>query len=177
MQRTIDASATVTAPLGRVREVLVDDPGAALKEHVSADERRARRFHSVLSVGAGAGATLQQEVVIEVGAPRLDGEALIVRLAWRASGRSRLLPSFAGKLRVSPDRAGTLLELNGAYVVPLGVIGRFGDDLAGHRIACRSLAAFLEQMAERLDVEVDRRLRSVPSRHGPEPVSIEDSGP
>ena len=114
MQRTIDASATVKAAFGRVREVLVDDPGAALKEHVSADERRARRFHSVLSVGTGAGATLQQEVVIEVGAPRRDGEAL---------------------------------------------------------------AAFLAQMLKRLDVEVDRRLRSVPSRPVHEPISIEESGP
>jgi peroxiredoxin len=59
---------------------------------------------------------------------------------------------FDGEL-VATEATGhrTKLLLTGTYDVPLGILGRFGDGLMGHRIARRSVADFLRDVAHNLD--------------------------
>ena len=52
------------------------------------------------------------------------------------------------------------MVLRGRYVVPLGSIGRFGDGVAGRRLARRSLVALLERIAVRLNAETERQAKS-----------------
>ena len=58
---------------------------------------------------------------------------------------------------MSETREGTCLRLEGSYTVPLGAVGRFGDNVLGQRLARRSLSALLEQIAYRLESEVEWR--------------------
>ena len=87
---------------------------------------------------------------------------------WHATGREHLFPSFDGELTAAPDREGTRLRLTGRYTIPLGVIGKVGEGAVGHRLARRSLANYLDEVARRLDRAVQRRLASV-SWHPPRP--------
>lgn len=65
--------------------------------------------------------------------------------------------------------------LRGAYDVPLGTVGHFGDVLVGRRLARRSLSTVVEDAARRLDAEVDHRMRSVPWRPAPYPIDLRES--
>jgi len=157
-------SLTVRTALARVRQVLVDDPGAVIAETRSAADKRSRRFLTELKVAMGAGASFRQEVGVDVGAAgavdRADG-GIALPLRWHATGRNRLFPTFQGELEAVPSRSGRTLRLQGTYTVPLGTIGRLGDGVAGQRLADRSLVAFLGAMGRRVDAEVDRRMASV----------------
>lgn len=164
MERSIEASSTLRASPARVRQVLLDDPGSVLGDTCSPEERRARRFRAQLGAAFRGGTSVHQEVDLQLGAPRpVDGGGVALALTWRATGHHRLVPTFRGELRASPDRAGTLLSLHGTYTVPLGPIGRFGEAVAWRRMARRSLSAFVADVARRLDSEVDRRLEVMPS--------------
>lgn len=165
MERSIEASTTVRAAPARVRQVLLDDPGSVLGDACSPDDRRARRFRAQLGAGFRGGASVHQEVEVQLGAPGpVDGGGVTLALTWRATGHDRLVPAFRGELRASPDRAGTLLSLHGTYAVPLGAIGRFGEAVGLRRLARRSLSAFVADVARRLDAEVDRRLEVMPTQ-------------
>lgn len=93
---------------------------------------------------------------------------------WRAAGRDRLFPTFEGELEASRDDPGSCLRLRGIYTVPLRPLGRFGDGIAGRRLARQSLSAFLEQAARRLDGEVDRRLDVVSAHPASYPVALRE---
>jgi hypothetical protein len=109
--------------------------------------------HAVLSVaGERAGTSLQQVVACHVGKPRVTRDAVRVHLRWEPLAHERWLPSFDGELVVAAVDDETSLQLRGFYTVPLGPIGRFGDGVAGRRIARRSLADFLGAIARRLAV-------------------------
>ena len=173
MERAIEASTTVRAAHARAREILIDDPGSVLCETCSAEDRRARRFRAQLAVDIGGGASVHQEVEIHLGAPGPDG-GLTLPVSWRAIGHEGLYPTFEGALTASPDRAGTLLSLSGMYHLPLGTLGRFGDAVAGRKLARGSLAAFLEGVARRLDAAVDQRIGSSPEYPAPYPIAVTD---
>ena len=166
MERAIEATTTVSAAHARAREILMDDPGAVLCETCSAEDRRARRFLAQLAVDIGGGASVHQEVEIRLGAPGPDA-GLTLPLTWRATGHAALYPTFEGVLAASPHRVGTRLTLTGRYRLPLGAFGRFGDAVAGHKLASASLTAFLDGVARRLEDEVDRRIGSVPKHRAP----------
>lgn len=184
MEREIEASTAVRSPLGWAQGVLLDDPGSVLCDECSSADRAARRFRTVLSLDTtGAGASVRQDVIIEVGAappvepdsPSPDGDAAVVSLpiSWRAAGFERLFPTFEGTLELAGPAAAPTLAVRGRYVVPLGPMGRFGDGLVGRRIARRSLAAFLESVAQRLDAEVDRAM-SAPPCDVPYPIAFRE---
>lgn len=178
MERTIDATTTVHAAPGRTRDVLIEDPGTVLTDSHTTEQRRSGRFQSVLTVDIGAGASLQQEVQIEVDSGHTDDDTsgFVLPVRWQATGHERLFPTFAGQLEASPDREGTRLELRGIYTVPLGMAGRFGDGVAGQRLARKSLADFLAHVAKRLDTEVVRRINA-PAYHAVNyPVSLSEDG-
>jgi hypothetical protein len=175
MERTVEASTTVRAPFERAREVLVDDCGCVVAERVTPQERRDRCFHTVLGVEIGAGGGLHQEVVVDVGAARAIDASVVLPVRWHAAGRERLFPTFAGDLVVTGEDPGSRLVLRGTYAVPLGLLGRFGDGVAGRRLTHRSLSSFLEQAASRLDAEVDRRTASVAWHPAPYPVALREA--
>ena len=164
MRRSIDATTTIRSPLEQACQVLIEDPGTVLSGACSREARRQRRFPVMLAVAVGGGSALQQEVVIEVAAGHRSDDGFTLPLRWRPSGHERLVPSFDGELVLSGDPLRPQLTLRGTYDVPLGMLGRFGDGLAGRRLARRSLHDHLEQVAQRLDHEVDRRSASVSRR-------------
>ena len=161
VRRSVEVSTAVRAPVARASEVLVNDPGCVVAERPTIDERRDRRFSTTLGVGLGPGGHLDARVVVEVGAARATGERTTIPVRWRAAGWERMFPAFAGVLEAHKDGERTTLALRGTYTVPLGPLGGFGDGLAGRRVARRSLTAFVEQVARRLDDEVDRRYDAV----------------
>jgi hypothetical protein len=159
MERSLEASTTLSAAVGRVREILLDDPVTAFCDEFAEEVRESRRLPAHLAVDVSGGASVQQEVEIRLGVARSTGKGgVTLPLTWEPRAHHRVLPSFRGELEASPDRSGTAISLRGTYDVPLGPVGRFGDDVAGRQLAQRSLATYLEQIAHRLDAEVDRRL-------------------
>jgi hypothetical protein len=96
----------------------------------------------------------------------------VLPLGWSATGHGHLLPTFEGALEISKRRSLTRLRLAGEYTVPLGLLGRIGDDVFGWRVARRSLNALVERMTARLEAEVQSRavdLRGVRRPRGPYP--------
>jgi hypothetical protein len=57
---------------------------------------------------------------------------------------------------VHREGAGSRLRLAGHYSLPLGSVGAVGDRLGGHRVAERSVRAFLEAAAARVDAIIVR---------------------
>ena len=80
---------------------------------------------------------------MHLGVAHATETGLVLPVAWQATGRERLFPTFDGELEASEADDGTRLRLHGTYTVPLGVIGRFGDGVVGWRLARRSLDALL----------------------------------
>ena len=166
MEREIDVAAVVRAAPARVRKVFIDDPGAALSECCSAEQSRSREFHAELTAELGSGASLHQEVLVQPGAPQLIDNVLVMPVRWHAIGRERLFPAFEGELEVSSQKPpGTRLRLSGSYTVPLGPLGQVGEGIGGHRVATQSLTRYIEAIARRVEIEVDRRITSVPHRN------------
>lgn len=162
MEQSIAASTTIRAAFARARDVLLDNPGLVLCDTCSAADRQARRFRTPLAVDLPGGATIQQQVELQLGVTRsVDGDGIALPLTWRATDHDRLFPTFDGELEASPESSGTLLRLHGTYTVPLGAVGRFGEGIAGRQVARRSLGTFIRDVARRLDAEVDRRLEVV----------------
>lgn len=174
MQRSIETTTEVRAPLERARAVLVEEPGTVLAGACSPEQRRSRTFLATLSIGIGGGASLQQEVAVVAGRPYTSDGRLALPIRWHATGHERLAPSFDGELILSGDAVHTRVTLRGTYAVPLGPLGRFGDGVAGRRIARRSIAGYLEALARRLDVEVDRRVESVRRHPAPYAVALQE---
>lgn len=176
VRRTVEVSTAVRAPIGRATEVLVGEPGCVVAEGCTPEERRERRFSTTLGVDLGPGGHLDARVVVELGPARSDAERTTLPVRWRAAGWERMFPAFAGALEASRDGAGTTLVLRGTYTVPLGPLGGFGDGLAGRRVARRSLTAFLEQAARRLDAEVAHRYHAVSPEQSSYPVALRELG-
>ena len=172
MNRHIEASAELRATLDQAGGVLAADPGRVLTEYSTPEDSEARCFHSVLEVGPASGG-VHHSVEIYIGDFATDG-SFRVPLRWAAYGHRHLLPSFDGELTLSGAAPGSRLALTGTYTVPLGPLGRFGDGLAGRRLAQQSIAGFVEGIASRLDGEVDRRTQPVASPPGPHPASLRE---
>lgn len=167
MDRSIEAVTTLRAPVSRIEEVVRDDPGRVLVDAVSTDDRAARTFATVIGPRSGEGTVVQQEVLVEFGVVGARDGVFVVPFSWRPSGHERLLPTFDGQLSAVGDGCGrTRLTLEGNYHLPLGIVGRFGDSIAGRRLARQTVSALLEEIAVRIDREVDGR-GSV--AHGPLP--------
>lgn len=165
MERQLQASASVRAPLAIAADLLRNDPGAVFVDGpTTVEQRRARRFSVPVGAAVGSGTALEQLVELEIGTVRVEGGTATVPLRWEPAGHQRLLPTFVGELVLRAGGSGrTDVELNGSYRVPLGpVVGRFGDTLVGRRIARQSLGSLIARAALRLDLVVDRRREDLP---------------
>lgn len=168
MERSIDATTHVRAPLARVCDVLRDDPGPVLGDIVVVEPGRRRTFSVRLTAPLASGTSVEQEVAVTLGPVAVEHGEVTVPLRWEPTDHQRLLPDFRGELVARRCGAGrTELALCGSYQVPLGPIGRFGDSVLGHRVARHSVTHLLETLGERIDREVDRR--DVPVAHRPAP--------
>lgn len=176
MTRDVEASTPLRAPIERARAVLVGDPGVVFAERVTPEERRARSFRSTLAVEFGTGG-VHHDVVIDLRLPHGTEHSVTLPLAWHATGHRRLFPTFDGELTASGDEQGSALTLHGAYTVPFGTVGRVSEHLAGRRLVHRSLVAFLERTARRLDAEVARRFEAEGWHPAPYPLSLRELGP
>ena len=75
-----------------------------------------------------------------------DG-AVVLPVWWEDAEHPNLFPTFDGGLELQADGPRTALRLVGSYQPPLGLLGRFGDGLAGHRIVMASINTFLADVA------------------------------
>jgi hypothetical protein len=83
-----------------------------------------------------------------------DG-AVVLPVWWEDAERPDLFPTFDGGLELYRDGRGTALRLVGSYQPPLGLLGRVGDGLGGHRIVMASLNQFLADVAALLTVAAE----------------------
>jgi hypothetical protein len=176
VERSIEASTTIRVPYARTREILLQHPRAVLSDSQLVDERREEQLSMDLSVDLGAGASVHQDVTVQLGNPRSGQDGLVLPLRWHATGREEWLPTFTGELVASEARQGTSLRLRGMYTVPLGVVGRFGDGVLGRRLVRTSLRALVERLAGHLESEVNARLGSVDWSPAPHPVDLREQG-
>ena len=174
MERSIEASTKIRVPYGPVFRILLDDPGAVFTETHTVKERRERHLRIELGVNLGAGASVHQEVTLQLGVPRLAKDGVVLPVAWRATGRERWLPTFHGELEASAAGADTRLRLNGAYTVPLGLVGKFGDGVLGRRLASRSLRTLVERLACRLESQAQPRPSSEGWHRAPDPAELRE---
>jgi hypothetical protein len=171
MQRSIEVATPLRAAFAQAREIVLDDPGAVFSEALAVDEQHHPRLPAELSVDLGAGASVHQAVMLKLGTAQSTDTAVLVPVAWRATGRERLFPTFRGELEAFEARSGTRLRLHGIYTVPLGVIGRIGNDVLGWRLARRSLEDLLARLARRIEAEAERRLEFVRLQSSRNPVA------
>ena len=118
----------------------------------STTRRTASERHYLVRVGFSAPAVrISKEVELAVGAPRVVGQWLEVRVTWRATGPGGLFPVMDGKLTVQRlgPRSSTLW-FGGTYEPPLGALGREIDGVVMHNVADATIKDFVESAAARL---------------------------
>ncbi|HEY8320632.1 MAG TPA: hypothetical protein VIG46_02405 [Candidatus Baltobacteraceae bacterium] len=82
-------------------------------------------------------------------------------LAIAATATTKLFPTFAGSISVSPMRdSGSELWLQGAYSVPFGAAGQFVDATFLHHAADASLERFITWLAHEIVTRVEREQRA-----------------
>jgi hypothetical protein len=174
MARPIEVATLLHVAVAQAREVLLDHPGPVFSEAFTIDDQHRPRLSTELSVDLGAGASVHQEVMLQLGVTRCTETGVVVPVAWQAAGRERLFPTFDGELHAFEADTGTRLRLSGTYSVPFGGIGRIGNGVLGWRLAHRSLEDLLRRLADRIEAEAKRRLESVRRRSVPRPSSPPD---
>jgi hypothetical protein len=141
MERTVEAWTRTRASGDRARKVLRDEALTVLGG-----------TQVMLVAAVGPAPPIRHDVELELGEPEELDRAVVIPVRWHALGRERLFPRFAGELVVEHDvDAGARLRLSGRYAVPFGVVGRFGDGLAGRRVARRCMEDLLTRIASNLD--------------------------
>lgn len=177
MKRFIDVVATVRADQQSVRQILRDSPTEVFGA-VEHDERglAPHVFRARMTVVLGTGATIEHEVLIDVGRVPGDELPLVVDLHVRPVDHAAMLPTFDGDLEVtrSADES-TSLTLRGTYTAPLGPVGVVGDSLLGHRVVRSSMQLLVERLAARLQA-IDGQSREQAARRTMRPGRTTDAG-
>jgi hypothetical protein len=97
---------------------------------------------------------IRHDIDLEVGPVVCLEGAVAVPVRWCAAGREALFPRFAGELVVGRGEGDVVLRLHGAYTVPFGAVGGFGDGLVGRRIARRCIEDLVVRVATAIDAAV-----------------------
>ena len=146
MERRIEGWTRLQAPTERALRVLRDHAEVLLGA-----EPLAAHLHSELGIGP-----IRHEIVLTVHPAVDDGNRVSRSVTWHAALHPDVFPVFDGEIAVEVgDGGGAVLALRGLYDVPFGTLGRFGDGLAGRRIARRCVAGFLDDVARRIDAAAE----------------------
>jgi len=173
MERNINAEATTRASVAGARRVLSDHPSSLVTRGFRSHADGPREFVTNLATSVGSGAAVEQRVTVAIGVPVPDDAGFLVTIAWQPTGHRRLIPSFTGVLSIVALGVQSRLTLRGAYRVPLGPAGRFGDRVIGHRLATRSVQELLDGIARRLEVEAAHQgAPMLPPPAGPDSGSV-----
>lgn len=109
-----------------------------------------RRFLARVGFDAAA-ARISKQVELTIGPPTMEGDWLVIPLAWRATGPSQLFPVLDGKLAVQPGGPhSSRLSISGTYQPPLGALGREVDGAMLHNVAEATIKDFVEGVAARI---------------------------
>ena len=106
-----------------------------------------REVRADLRAELPGGGSLNRSARVGFGRLMEEDGAVVLPVWWEDAEHPDLFPTFDGGLELQADGRGTALRLVGSYRPPLGLLGRFGDGLAGHRIVMASLNAFLADVA------------------------------
>jgi hypothetical protein len=103
-----------------------------------------------LGVEVLGGRRVGRDVRVGLG-PLLDDDGVVgLPVWWEDADSPELFPTFDGGFELRAVPGGTELRLVGSYQPPLGTLGRFADNLVGHRIVIGSLERLLSSAATRL---------------------------
>ena len=148
-RRAVELVRRVPVPLAAAVAVLQHDPHRVIGSHLGGPWT-SHDVHADLAVALFGGRQVAREVRIGVGPLLEDDDALALPLWWQAADHPELFPTFDGGLELQGDERATELRLVGSYRPPLGAVGRFADEVVGHRVVMASLDGFLTAVAERL---------------------------
>jgi hypothetical protein len=154
--------AYVNRPYALVRDVLQADPLSLFQRATVRATARAQALVSTLRATVGP-IELVADVAVKVTSveperPTPLGPATRIHLTWEASKRPELFPTMEATLDVyALAPAETQVDFSGRYTPPLGVVGAALDALVGHRLAEAGVHRFVEDVAERLRLDVTTR--------------------
>jgi hypothetical protein len=155
----VRAYAYVNHPYERVTEALKLDAIGVFQRATASATVRARALVSTLRTSVGP-LELGADVEVRVTSVEEDrggslGPRTRLRLAWQASRRPEVFPTMDATLDVyalGPHE--TQVDFYGKYLPPLGIVGAAIDAAIGHRVAEAAVHRFVEEIAERLRIEV-----------------------
>lgn len=143
-RRPIEIVSSVGASFETIVAILADRPGVAFTD--------GPRAGPPVTVHLGGPAHLSQAVRLGWGRSFADHDGgFVLPIWWEAEAHPGVFPTFDGGLeirRAGSDRAE--VHLAGSYLPPLGLAGRFADQLVGHRVVCDSVDRFLAEITARL---------------------------
>jgi hypothetical protein len=145
----ISHDAHVDQPAEWCRRELLEAPEGWLPGSVT-PAGEGRRFLVRVGFPAPAG-RISKGVELTIGAPAVEGQWLVVPVAWRATGPGPLFPVMDGKLTVRPlGPRSARLTLSGTYEPPMGALGQQLDEVALHQVAEATVRDLVERIAERI---------------------------
>lgn len=148
-RRVVQFARRLAVPLEAAVAVLRQSPERIVETELGAPWT-GPGVHSELGVELFGGRYMARQVRIGFGPVLDDDDAVALPLWWQDAEHPHLFPTFDGGLELRSSGDATELRLIGSYQPPLGVVGRFGDGLLGHRLVMASLERFLTAAAERL---------------------------
>jgi hypothetical protein len=158
--RTLQAFDYVNQPYEAVRALLCANPRTTFHDATAIGAAEAARAELRAYVGA---AEIAAEVEIDVISTRqalssLGTPTYSFALAWSSPRRPNWFPTMQAALTISSLSPGaTQLDLDGAYVPPLGLFGVAVDAVALHRFAEAAVAGFVRELAIYLRDEISLR--------------------
>jgi hypothetical protein len=146
-RRTVGLTRHVRVPLRRVVAILEATPERVVGHEFEVPPTSQSETELAVDV---AGIHVSRPVRVGFGKMLDDDGVLALPIWWEAADHSGWYPTFDGGLEVRGSYAGTELRLVGSYEPPLGPLGRFADNLLGHRLVLASLEGFLTAASDRL---------------------------
>ena len=149
----------VNQPFAQVARVLSNDALGIVQRATTIASQRAVELGATLHVHVGP-VDVSAQVTLELGpiddTPLTSGRpALRIPITWQAIRAQRAFPAMQAELTLYPlTSTETQLELAGAYVPPLGWLGRAIDSALLHRIAEASVLQLLQEIARYLRDEL-----------------------
>jgi hypothetical protein len=156
--REVHAYAYVNRPYGLVVDLLRIDAVGVFQRATASATARAKALVSTMRATLGP-LEVGADVVVRVrGIDQTTGPlgpTTRLRLEWHASSHAEVFPTMEATLSVyALGGTETQLDFDGSYRPPFGILGVAVDAVVGHRIAEASVRRFVDDVAERVRVDV-----------------------